>query len=135
MKKVFGWRTLLSLPLSLAWFYIILKSIPVLIGFSLVLLAIAIWMVPLFIFRDTYLHVFSLNPLKRSKKINYTDIDRVTIHAGDYHCKLTIHTKDAAAATTNSFLRYYDMEDLYKQIRNLNVPVTSTGVRAISWPS
>ena len=135
MKKVFGWRTLLSLPLSLAWFYIILKSIPVLIGFSLILLALAIWMVPLFIFRDTYLHVFSLNPLKRSKKINYADIVHVTIHAGDVQCRLTVYAKDNAIAITNSFLKHYDMESLYKQFRSLDIPVTSTGVRAISWPS
>ena len=135
MKKVFGWRTIVSLVLGIIWMGIIFDNTTAIIVSAAVVLLAIVFLVPLFIFNSSSLTIFSLNPLKLSRKINYTDIDHVTIHAGDYHCKLTIHTKDASAATTNSFLRYYDMEDLYKQIRNLNVPVTSTGVRAISWPS
>lgn len=134
MKKVFGWRTITSLIAGIAWMGIVFDNkTAIIISAAVVLLAI-VFLVPLFIFNSSSLTIFSLNPLKLSRKINYTDIDHVMIHAGDYHCKLTIHTADADTTTTNSFLRYYDMEDLYKQIRNLNVPVTSTGVRAISWP-
>lgn len=136
MKKIYGYKTIVSFLLGIIWVYIFTfrHSIFVFSAVTAIILLITILFVPLIIFGKDSLRVLSFSPFTSRVNIPYKDVSKATIHAGDFHCKLTLHTHDGQIKTTHSFLRYYDMEGLYNEFKERNVTITSTGVRAIEWP-
>lgn len=135
MEKIFGYKTLGSLIFGLAFAKIISPDKFIFLAVAICVCILAVLFIPLIIFRHDGLRIISLNPFGTRFSISYKDISKVTIYAGNIHCKLTLHMHNGNALTTNSFFRYYDMEGLYHQFRDMNIPVTSTGVRAVSWDS
>lgn len=135
MNKTFGYKTFGSLIFFTWWSYIIANSVlttAILAGITVLL---ALFFIPFIIFRNGQLKVLWLNPLRKGVRVQYHDVARAVIHAGNLHCKMTLHLKDGTILSTSSFFRYYDMEGLYCHLRDVGIPVTSTGVRAVSWAS
>lgn len=135
MNKTFGYKTFVSLLFTIWWAYLFTHSVlttGILAGVTVLL---TVFFIPLMIFRNGQLRMLSFNPFRKGFRVAYTDVSHAVIHAGNFHCKMTLHLKDGTVLSTSSFFRYFDMEGLYCHLRDVGIPVTSTGVRAVSWAS
>lgn len=133
--KTYGYKTLGSLVLFLFWMSIYVDKpsiyIPVVIGTAIIAMLFA----PLIRLGDGRIRLLTLNPFTTRINLAYEDISKIQVHAGDIRFSMRFELKDGSIKTTSSFFRYYDMEALYEELRATGIPVTSTGVRAVSWKS
>lgn len=135
MKKTYGYKTIISFLYALVWIYIISESwIAVFwaLGFILML---AVAFVPLYTFRQGTLGIHYLNPLRKSYTINYTDINKVSVHVGDYLFRVELYLNNGTKITTKLAPQFnQDAKGIYNEFLNRNIPITSTGVMTIEWP-
>jgi|GEM_PF-6799330 len=131
--KTFGYKTIMSFPGTLAMFYIITHNLLIVTTATLVLIIFTIFFVPLIKISDNTIRIIPFNPFAQKINILFADISSINIHAGDFRFKLSFQMKNGDIITTSSFFRYYDMESIYRSLREHDVVIASKGVNAITW--
>lgn len=103
------------------------------LGFIVLLVVL---LVPFYTFRQSTLSILYLNPFKKNYTISYTDINKVTVHVGDYLFRVELHMNDGTKVITKLAPHFnQDAKGIYNEFLNRNIPITSTGVMTIEWPA
>ncbi len=134
--KNYGWKTLLSFLLAGLWLYIIVgDQIQLFLPAMLLVVILSILFVPIVSIDEVGVRLHCISPFANKLSVNFEDVDRIHIHAGDIRFRMEFYMKDGSLKKTTAFFRYYDMEEVFEHLHSSGVKVTSSGIRTISWKS
>lgn len=134
--KSYGWKTLLSFTLVGLWLYIIVRDeMKLFLPAILLVVILSVLFVPIVRIDQTGIGLRSFNPFVNNLRVNFEDVERIHLHAGDIRFRMEFYMNDGTLKKTTALFRYYDMEEVFEHLHTSGVKVTSSGIRTISWKS
>lgn len=134
--RLFGNSTLISILSTTIFCLVFTNNDPALyIPVVLISLVLCVLFVPIIRVTHKRIRLYSLNPFATRINTPVADMAGIHIYAGNLRFKINITLNNGQTITSRSMLRYVDMKGLYDALSDTGVPVTSTGVRSVSWKS
>lgn len=132
--KTYGQRTLASFFFLSLWMYIIVgDEMKIFLPAVMIIVLLSILFVPLIRIDNEGIRLYSISPFVRNRNIEYRQLEKIHIHAGNIQFRIEYYLKDGTRKSTTNFFRYYDMEEVFEHLCESGVEVSSSGIRTITW--
>lgn len=132
-KKIIGWKGLI---LTIIYF-IPINYISYKVGkheIILFIMALYFTFTALYRISSTSITILTLNPFRWRRNIVFEEIERAIVTC-DKLSGITLYLKTGKKINTGLFFIKRDALELFNLFKDKNIPVTSTGIYTIDWPS